>query len=389
MTDLVKSVQAFSLTLPRQTPYLGELRAGEVPNSKGYFVRRGNGTVYPVFDRSVLVRVETEGGVVGWGETYGLVAPGAVGAIIDDLLAEFTIGRNPGIPSEIYDDLYDLVRVRGYTGGFYVDALAAIDIALWDIAARLEGTSVTGLLGGAVHKKIPAYVSGLPGMTIDARTRLAKSWQSKGFDAFKFAALAADDGPVTEIAALRATLGSGPRIAADMHWLHGAEDAIAEIEAMAEHCPWFVEAPVSPEDIDGLEAVCRNSDVPIAVGEEWRTHHDMLHRVGRCGIAIVQPEIGHKGITNFIRIARLAESYGLDVIPHATIGSGIFLAASLQASAALEQVAGHEFQHTVFDASHSLLNGQMDCAEGYYTPPGGPGLGVEPSGRALSLLKPI
>ncbi len=389
MTDRVKSVQAFSLTLPRETPYLGELRAGEEPNSKGYFVRKGNGTVYPVFDRSVLVRVETDGGVVGWGETYGLVAPGAVGAIIDDLLAEFMIGRNPENPSEIYDDLYDLVRVRGYTGGFYVDALAAIDIALWDIAARLDGTSVTGLLGGAVRERIPAYVSGLPGETIHARVGLAKSWQDKGFDAFKFAAPVADRGPAAEIEALRSALGPGPRIAADMHWVHSADEAIAEIRAMAKHGLWFAEAPVFPEDIGGLETVCRNSDVPIAVGEEWRTHHDMLHRVDRCGIAIVQPEMGHTGITGFIRIARLAERHGLEVIPHATIGSGIFLAASLQASAARKHVTGHEFQHSVFDTSHGLLEGHMDCAAGYYTPPGGPGLGVEPSGRALGLLKPI
>lgn len=389
MTDRVKSVEAFSLTQPRQTPYLGELQAGEEPNSKGYFVRRGNGTVYPVFDRSVLVRIETEGAVVGWGETYGLVAPGAVGAIIEDLLADFTIGRNPETPSEIYDDLYDLARVRGYTGGFYVDALAAIDIALWDIAARLEGISVTRLLGGAVHERIPAYVSGLPGETMHARTALANAWQSRGFEAFKFASIAADDGSAAEIEALRATLGPRPRIAADMHWARTAETAIAEIEAMAEHGLWFAEAPVFPEDIGGLETVCRNSDVPIAVGEEWRTHHDMLHRVDRCGIAIVQPEAGHKGITNFIRIAQLAERHGLEMMPHATIGSGIFLAASLQASAALKQVTYHEFQHSVFDASQSLISGNLDCAEGYYTPPGGPGLGVEPSGRALSLLKPI
>ena len=389
MTDRVKSIQAFSLTLPRETPYLGGLRAGEEPNSKGYFVRTGNGTVYPVFDRSVLVQVETAGGVVGWGETYGLVAPGAVGAIIDDLLAEFTIGRDPANPSAIYDDLYDLVRVRGYTGGFFVDALAAVDIALWDIAARLEGMSVTELLGGAVRERLPAYVSGLPEKTIGARVDLAKAWQSRGFDAFKFAAPVANRGLAAEIEALRSALGPEPRIAADMHWVHSADEAITEIKAMAEHGLWFAEAPVFPEDIDGLETVCRNSDVPIAVGEEWRTHHDLLNRVTRCEISIAQPEMGHTGITGFIRIARLAERYGLEVIPHATIGSGIFLAASLQASAALEQVTGHEFQHSVFDTSHGLLNGHMDCAAGYYTLPGGPGLGVEPSGRALSLLKPI
>ena len=77
-------------------------------------MRQGNRTVYPIFDRSALVRIETRDGVVGWGETYGLVAPGAVGAIIGDLLTDFVIGRDPSDPSAIYDDLYDLMRVRSY-----------------------------------------------------------------------------------------------------------------------------------------------------------------------------------------------------------------------------------------------------------------------------------
>ena len=146
MTDPVRCIEVFSLATERETPYLGTLRPGEEPNGRGYFVRRGNGTVYPVFDRSVLVRIETNGGTVGWGETYGLVAPGAVGEIINDLLAGFAIGRDPSDPAAIYDDLYGLMRVRGYTGGFLGDALAAIDIALWDICRTT---------GGAIGRRPP------------------------------------------------------------------------------------------------------------------------------------------------------------------------------------------------------------------------------------------
>ncbi|MEM9634056.1 MAG: mandelate racemase/muconate lactonizing enzyme family protein [Pseudomonadota bacterium] len=389
MADLVKSIETFTLTLPRETPYLGAARPGEEPNAQGYLVRKGNRTVYPVFDRSVLVRVETRGGIVGWGETYGLVAPGAVGELINDLLAGFTLGRDPSDPEAIYDDLYDLMRVRGYTGGFYVDALCAIDIALWDIAGRQAGRSVTELLGGAKHARIPAYVSGLPEKTRAGRAALAKSWQDRGFDAFKFATPVADDGPAEEIRTLRETLGPTARIAADMHWNQSADDALALIKAMEPHGLWFAEAPVRTEDISALEQVTRASGSPIAVGEEWRTHFDMLHRVERCNIAIVQPEMGHKGITNFMRIGKLAEQHEIDVIPHATIGSGIFLAASLQASSALAMTKYHEFQHSIFEPNRRLLSGEMDCREGYYTPSSGPGLGVELSEEAIDLLKPL
>ena len=96
-------------------------------------------TVYPTFDRSVLVRVTSSDGAEGWGETYGLVAPAATTAIIDDLLGDFVVGRDPFDAAAIHDDLYDLMRVRRYTGGFYLDALAAVGIALWELTGQLSG----------------------------------------------------------------------------------------------------------------------------------------------------------------------------------------------------------------------------------------------------------
>ncbi|MGH0002276.1 mandelate racemase/muconate lactonizing enzyme family protein [Pseudovibrio ascidiaceicola] len=389
MTDPVAKVEVFTLTQPRETPYLGAARPGEEPNAQGYLVRRGNRTVYPIFDRSVLVRIETRNGAVGWGETYGLAAPGAVGAIINDLLASFVVGRDPADPEVIFDDLYDLMRVRGYTGGFYVDALAAIDIALWDIAGQQAGKPVVELLGGVKQDGILAYISGLPEATREKRAELALSWQEKGFHAFKFASPVADDGPVAEIKHLRSALGPKALIAADMHWNQSADEALSLIEGMAPYGLWFAEAPVRTEDINALAQVSQSTSQKIAVGEEWRTLWDMRHRIERCRISIVQPEMGHKGITSFMRIGRLAGELGIDVIPHATIGAGIFLAASLQASAALSATRGHEFQHSIFEPNRRLLIGNMDCKAGTYFLPEGPGLGVKPSPEALALLEMI
>lgn len=388
MTSPVVTVEVFTLTQPRDTPYLGALRPGETVNANGYVVRRGNRTVYPTYDRSVLVRITTQAGTIGWGETYGIVAPGAVAAIINDLLAGFVIGRTAENPSVVFDDLYDMMRVRGYTGGFYVDALAAIDIALWDIAGREAGQPLVYLLGGA-RASIPAYVSGLPEPTRAARATLAQHWQDQGFDAFKFATPVADDGPAAEMETLRGALGTEARIAADMHWNQTADQALGLIATMAPHDPWFVEAPVWTEDITGLEQVCQGTDIPVAVGEEWRTVWDMRLRIERARIAIVQPEMGHKGITSFLRIGALAAERGIDVIPHATIGAGIFLAGSLHAAATLPTLVAHEFQHSIFEPNRRLLVGDMDCREGQYHLPSGPGLGVRPSDDALRLLQRI
>lgn len=386
MSDLVARVEAFSITIPRAEVYLGGLRAGEVANDRGYFIRKGNRTVYPVFDRSVLVRIETRDGIVGWGETYGIVAPRAPMAIIDDLLGPFVVGRDPGDVAVIHEDLYDMMRVRGYSGGYYLDALAAIDIALWDIAGKRAGLPLARLLGGRRRETIPAYVSGLPRPTRPERVAFAKEWQAKGFDAFKIA-MPVSDGTGAEIAALRAALGREARIACDMHWGYSAAEAVRQIDAMAEHGLWFAEAPVNPEDIEGLAAVARMARVPVAAGEEWRTVFEARPRIDRGAVSIIQPEMGHTGITQFMRIARYAEAHHLDIIPHATIGIGIFLAASLQASAALQHVSFHEYQHSIFEPNRRLIRSTMDCRAGFYHVPDGAGLGVEPSEEALKLLE--
>ncbi len=347
----------------------------------------GNRTVYPTFDRSVLVRLTTADGAVGWGETYGIVAPGAVKAIIEDLLADFVIGRDPFDVAVVHDDLYDLMRVRGYHGGFYLDALAAIDIALWDLAGKIAGLPVAKLLGGRRRERIPAYVSGLPKDTLEERVAFAASWIGQGFAAVKFAAVVADEGSIAELRALREGLGPEVEIAVDMHWKYSAADAIRVITALAPYRPWFCEAPIKPEDLEGQVAVAQKVAIPIALGEEWRTAFDARPRLERRAAAILQPEMGRTGITEFMRIAALAQAHHVPIIPHASVGVGIFLAASLQASAAIHDLPAHEFQHSIFTKNLRFLDGEMTCAEGFYGVPDRPGLGVEPNQDAIRLLE--
>jgi len=383
----VARLESYILTVPRDEPYLGALRKGEEPNQRGYFVRKGNKTVYPTVDRSVLVRVETDSGTVGWGETYGIVAPKATTAIIDDLLAAFVIGRDPSEASSIHDDLYNLMRVRGYTGGFYLDALAAVDIALWDAAGREAGKPICELLGGRKKEDLPGYVSGLPKKTLEERAAFAREWLDRGFDSFKFAAPVADEGIVREMEGLREALGSDARIACDMHWAHTPDEAIAAIREMEPYGLWFAEAPIATEDVKGLSKVAQSVDTPIGAGEEWRTLYEAQLRFDVDAVNIVQPEMGHTGITEFVRIAKAAHERGIQVLPHATIGSGIFLAASLQASFALEGVIGHEYQHSIVERNHDLITEGIGCSNGLYRIIDSAGLGIEPTEDMISRLE--
>ncbi|MCH7663393.1 MAG: mandelate racemase/muconate lactonizing enzyme family protein [Chloroflexi bacterium] len=353
-------------------------------------MRKGNRTVYPKQNRSLVVRLITHDGVEGWGETYGLVTPQATAAIINDLLAGFVIGRNPFSAEDLHDELYSLMRVRGYTGGFYLDALAAVDIALWDIAGKISNCPVSELLGTRTRHTIPAYVSGLPEDTLAKRCELAASWQQRGFDSFKFALPVADEGAQTELQALRLTLGQHARIACDLHWTLTQDEAIKLAHVMAPNRPWFLEAPVATEEIAALRDVFENANQAIAVGEEWRTLYDARLRIEPQACHIVQPEMGHTGITQFMRIGRYAKANNLLIMPHATIGSGIFLAASLQASIALDHVTSHEFQHSIFEPFSHFTGNALHCENGVYTVPATPGLGVSPSDqmrKAMELIK--
>jgi L-alanine-DL-glutamate epimerase-like enolase superfamily enzyme len=377
----VASVETFIVTVPRDTPYLGPLASDERVNARGYVVRKGNGTIYPVADRSIIVRLTTEDGAVGWGETYGLCAPRATCEIINDVLAPVTIGANPGDVESIWDELYGLMRVRGCSSGFHVDAIAAIDIALWDLHGKRQGLPIRDLLGPTVNATVPGYLSGLPAATLKERVALAADNYSAGHRAIKFAAAVSHEGIVEEMAALRRALGPDAQIMVDLHWKFTPSQATALIAALAAYRPYFIEAPVKPEDHAGLARVARESRIPIAAGEEWYTAYEVRNRLAAGPIAVLQPEMGHTGITQFRRIAALAAEQGAAIAPHATVGTGLFLAASLQVSATLPHLWKHEWQHSVFARNLRLLDSDMGYADGANVLPPAPGLGAAPHAR--------
>lgn len=374
----VTQVDTFIVTLPRETPYLGPLAEGESVNARGYIVRKGNGTIYPNVDRSVVVRLRTDDGLEGWGETYGLCAPRATCELINDLLGPVLLGQQPARVETLWDELYGLMRVRGCVGGFHGDALAALDIALWDLHARAQGCAIAQLLHPQPATRLPCYLSGLPAATLAERVALALHWQGQGIEAFKFAAAVSHEGVAEEMAALRDALGPTAEIMVDLHWKYGADEALALAHRIAPWRPAFIEAPVKPEDHAGFRRVCADSPVPVAAGEEWYTAYEFANR--NCpGLAFVQPEMAHTGITAFRRMAALAQAQA--IAPHATIGVGLFLAASLQVSSSLPQLSRHEWQHSVFERHLALLDTDMGREGLFYRLPTGPGLGAVPNAR--------
>lgn len=384
MPDSIRTIEVFPLSIPRDTPYLGPLEDGVTVSEQGYFVRPGNRTVYSVHDHSVLVKLTTEDGAVGWGESFGVVAPQVVATLIRELAPVFILGRDPHDGWAITQDIYDGMRVRGYFGGFYVDALAGIDIALWDLRGKLTGLPVNKLLGSRRREKLPVYVSGLPRATRAERAELAQWWMTQGFNAVKFAAAIAHDGELAEMQSIREAIGDGPQILVDLHWRYTDQEAIKLITALEPFDLAVAEAPVQSEDLYGQAAVSRAVKTPVAIGEELRTVYEYRPRFEQRCMSIIQPEMAHMGISYFWNVCQMAQAYHCRVMPHATIGVGIAQAASLQVSAALDNFVMHEYQHSIFDRNLRFVESDMRCEAGHFILPTGPGLGVDPSEELLT-----
>ena len=119
--------------------------------------------------------------------------------------------------------------------------------------------------------------------------------------------------------------------------------------------------------------------MPVALGEELRTVYEYRPRFERRAMAFAQPEMGHTGISQFMQIARMANAFHVTVIPHASVGVGIYQAASLHASAALPNVPMHEYQHSVFDRNLAYVNDDDALRARRVHAARGSGLGIEPA----------
>lgn len=383
--DKIRSVDVFPVVIPRDTPYLG-LR--QQVNEKDYFIHPGNKSIYSIHDQSLVIRLISEDGATGWGEAYGMFAPQVTATILRELVIPQIIGRDPHDVIAIHDDLYDMMRVRGYLGGYYLDALAGIDIALWDLRGKLLGLPLAKLLGAERKRTIRAYVSGLPRDTQAERAALAKDWIHRGFDAVKIAACNVRESEVEEMMAVREAVGSDAKILMDLHWGFTAPQAIRLINRLDQFDLHLAEAPVEVEDLEGLARVAQSVRTSVGVGEEFRTIHEFRPLLTMHCMDVVQPEMGRMGITEFCRVCAMAQAFHCTVMPHATTGVGLFLAASLHASAGLTHLSMHEYQHSIFDRNLQFLSGNMRCEKGFYHIPDGPGLGVEPTEELLRYCRP-
>jgi L-alanine-DL-glutamate epimerase-like enolase superfamily enzyme len=338
-----------------------------------------------------VVRVSTDAGITGYSdmETSATVAKAAVnaprwsepGMECFDGLASLLIGENP---LEVERLWYKMYRGSIYYGrrGVAIQAISAIDIALWDIMGKFFGQPVHILLGGKWRDKVRAYASTLFRPTPEAIREATRRYLDEGFTAVKFGWGVFGRDPnldVRLVEAAREALGPRNDLLVDTGWFveRTPKQAVQVVRSIEPFRPFFVEELLHPEDYAGYRQVSDTVETLIACGEQEATEWGFRQLIEEGGVDIVQPDLTRcGGLTVARRIVHMADRANVLVIPHSW-SSDLLTAASLHLNAFQRRAVFVEFNTSQGPLSRTMVKQPLRLADGFVAVPTGPGLGVE------------
>lgn len=293
----------------------------------------------------VEVVVEDSDGATGYGFSWTpSIGAAAVRAHLDHDIRRFALGR-AAEASALWQPLWEHLH-EGGGGGITTIAMAGLDLALWDLAARRAGVGITDHLGRR-HDSAIVYGSGVNlHYPLDELVAQAERWVAAGFDAVKVKVGSPDVArDVERIAAVRQVIGPVRRlmIDANQRWSLGqAERAIGEL---ARFVPAWIEEPLRADDLAAHVELRRRIEVPIALGENLYTRSRFAEFIDAGAVDLVQPNIVRVGgITPFLRIADLAAESGVALAPHLLLELSAQLALALPGDHLVESVEDASFE---------------------------------------------
>ena len=336
--------------------------------------------------RMRLVRITTDNGLVGWGETTLEGKPKSTIAAVDEL-TDYLIGKDPLRIEHHWQHIYRSAFFRG--GNVLMSALAGIDQALWDIAGKHYGVPTHQLLGGAVRDRIRVYAHwGIGSMTDEgkaaAKDRLEMLQKKGGYKAFKSGPggkwrahepPAVIDAFVECAYLMREWVGPDAELCFDFHGKMTPALAIEVCHELKGMRPMFVEEPVPQENVDALKLVSDHVPFPIATGERLLSRWEFRQVFEKQAVAYIQPDGSHAGgITELKKIANMAEVYYIHTMPHCAIGPVAF-SACMQVDAVVPNFLIQEQVDAAL--GDGLLKTEWEVKDGHIELPTQPGLGFE------------
>ena len=378
----ISEIRSAHLAFPDTPGYWEQYRrqneeVSVAPEIARYEFKPGWQTVYATMVETPLVLVELADGNVGWGESNTPIAPEIVCVMLDAAIAEMVIGREFANPTALWDFVYDSQRGRGINSGYWMDALAALDIAVWDAIGKRNDVPVAALLHSGFRSNIPVYLSGLRRATLDERITQAKSLADQGVLGAKIFQSGDIAAAIEELDALIQGAPNVQQWMVDTLWMCTLEDAINAKREFGERNLRFFECPLQPEDIAGHRALHRAEGSPIAIGEHFRTTYQLNDWLNPSPIFdVYQPDIGRTSISDFIRQRDAAFAFKVPVTPHMGNGVSVFQAATLQCAAVSSPELLQEFQGGLSNLLHDASDTGWQLHNGAFNLPDRPGLGV-------------
>jgi L-alanine-DL-glutamate epimerase-like enolase superfamily enzyme len=332
---------------------------------------------------SVLVRIRTDTGIEGIGEADS--SPEMVRACIDAPfshniacgLRHLLIGENPLETDRIWQKMY---RATMYAGrrSLMITAMAAVDMALWDLKGKHFGEPIHRLLGGKFHDRIPAYASILFGRTGKETAEIGRRWREAGYNAVKFGWEPMGQSERLDIelvAGARKGIGDDATLLIDAGCVWDSRTALQRATAFADYRIGWLEEPLSPDDYDGYRWLRDRSPVPIAAGEEECGRQAFAPLLDRRALDVYQVDISRNGFTDSLYVRQRVEEIGARVCNHCYT-SPVTVAASLHWLSTSRDA--FLFEDCVEDSPlrHELTVEKVQAESGWITVPDRPGLGV-------------
>lgn len=396
---VITDVQAIAIRAPSPVgqTYWGSKTWAKEPKTSAIVhdieSRNFAGTEYPprwrmqaVYSETIdttIIKISTDTGLVGYGEAKAPVAPEVCREIVNRLLRPVVMGADPFEVNVLWERMYSLMRLRGHTTGFYLEAISGVDIALWDLAGKAVGMPIHKLLGGRFRDWIKIYASGLPGLRNAADTngadelkRSATDLAEQGFGAVKLGAGFGLEADVKSVDTVREAVGSEFLILSDAAGNYDVSQAISVGHALESlHVGWL-EAPLPPEHVDGYAQVAQALTIPVT-SDLIVGRHVAHHYLSQNALDVIQPDVCRAGgISECRRIADLADVHGVAFAPHVSIGSAIQFAATAQLAAAVPNLMIGEFWIGENPIGDAVLEDPLVRAGTYLLVPDGPGLGI-------------
>jgi L-alanine-DL-glutamate epimerase-like enolase superfamily enzyme len=325
---------------------------------------------------SLLVKVTTDEGLVGWGEAFGFRAVASARLAVDQLIAPLCIGQDATRIEPLMLDVQKKLHVFGRAGALAF-GISAVDIALWDIAGKAANMPVCRLLGGGAAD-LPCYAS----LVRYSDPSLVRTNVRQAIDA-GFGTLKLHEIELSAVRAAREEAGPGIGLTLDVNcpWTLNEARPIAE-ELKAVRLKWLEEPLWPPENFAGLAKLRKTSGVPIAAGENVYTLMDFERMLEAKSVDFVQPSPAKMGgITELIKIFPLAAVHNTPVMPH-SFYDGPGLLAAIQATAALG-TADSMIEWRWFDLEATIYGSALSPKAGRISVPQGPGLGIDPDPEVI------